>query len=83
LALGIQLLLWAAWFLDVVFQKHSDAFQRGVELLYTPVNWLTDALVENTEANIGAGFLFVPPVILLYAVVFAALAGTARKCFDT
>ena len=82
MGVGIQILIWASWLADVVIQRKEDAFQRGISLLYAPVNWLTEASVENTEGNIGAGWAFVPPVLILYALVFAVLARLVKECYE-
>jgi hypothetical protein len=78
-ALGAQISLLAAAVLGVLPRWLANA----IAILYAPVGWLTDRfIVARSEADIGVGLVFVPLLVLGYALVFAVLVGIIYECRD-
>ena len=80
LAVALQVVVLTCHFMDNIYSRGTeDWFQRIVLAVYSPVNWLTEICFDNSEGNIGAGYVFVPVVMVLYALAFGAVAATIRR----
>jgi hypothetical protein len=67
----------------VIICGHPRWFMNAVGALYFPVSWLSETFITvRSEADAGAGIVFVPPVVLLYAFAFAGLAALIRRIYD-
>ena len=55
-----------------------------VRILYWPVQLLSDVFIHaKSEADVMAGIVFVPPVVLVYSLAFTLVAAAVAKRHGT
>ena len=74
-ATGIQIVI-----LRVELPGNLRWLLRIVSTVYWPVSWLTENFIHaRSEADVMAGIVFLPPVVLLYSLVFAGVVVLAKR----
>ncbi len=77
LAIAVQFLLIAA-----AVEFRCGCLGTAVEGVYSPAAWVTETFFSQSEENVGAEILFIPPLILIYAFALGALASKIRKIHE-